>query len=30
MPLNEVDEELDECGGVMAKDEGGAGPVGAC
>jgi hypothetical protein len=28
--LNEVDEELDECGGVMAREDGGAGPVFAC
>jgi hypothetical protein len=27
MPLSEVDEELDECGEVRAREEGGAGPV---
>jgi hypothetical protein len=27
MPLSEVDGKLDECGGVMAREEGGAGPV---
>jgi hypothetical protein len=30
IPLSELDDEFDECGGVMAREEGGAGPVCAC